>query len=84
MRMDVLPGSSSSDGLEIMRETLSRILHECTQGVEYLFRDSIATIEQSTDHVPVTFEHARPTRSTSTTTLISTAPDFDRGISEQR
>ncbi|QBD79407.1 FAD-dependent oxidoreductase [Ktedonosporobacter rubrisoli] len=42
---------------EIMREDLSRILYERTrQTVEYIFGDSIASIEQGEEGVAVTFE----------------------------
>jgi 2-polyprenyl-6-methoxyphenol hydroxylase-like FAD-dependent oxidoreductase len=46
----------------IMRGDLARIVYEATdRDVEYLFYDSIRTIEQSDDSVTATFEHS-PTR----------------------
>jgi 2-polyprenyl-6-methoxyphenol hydroxylase-like FAD-dependent oxidoreductase len=48
--------------VEIMRGDLTKILYEATErDVEYLFDDSIRTIEQSDDGVTVAFEHG-PTR----------------------
>ncbi|MDA3643376.1 FAD-dependent monooxygenase [Saccharopolyspora indica] len=51
---------NSPGDVEIMRGTLGRILHERTDGVEHLFSDSIAAIEQDADAVRVTFERAEP------------------------
>jgi 2-polyprenyl-6-methoxyphenol hydroxylase-like FAD-dependent oxidoreductase len=46
---------------EIVRGELSHILYERTRDeVEYLFGDSITSIEQSEDGVQVTFRHAAP------------------------
>ncbi len=46
---------------EIMRGDLSRILYERTRNdVEYIFGDSITSIEQGDDGVRVTFEHSAP------------------------
>jgi 2-polyprenyl-6-methoxyphenol hydroxylase-like FAD-dependent oxidoreductase len=58
VRMDELV--SREGDVEIMRGTLSRILHERTDGTEYLFGDSITAIEQDADGVRVTFEHHAP------------------------
>lgn len=46
---------------EIMRGDLSRILYERTRhDVEYIFGDSITSIEQGEEGVRVTFEHSAP------------------------
>lgn len=46
---------------EIVRGELSRILYERTcSDVEYLFGDSITSLEESEDGVHVTFKHAAP------------------------
>jgi 2-polyprenyl-6-methoxyphenol hydroxylase-like FAD-dependent oxidoreductase len=48
--------------VEIMRGDLARIVYEATdRNVDYVFGDSIRTLEQSDDGVTATFEHA-PTR----------------------
>ncbi|MGI8331777.1 FAD-dependent monooxygenase [Actinomadura scrupuli] len=45
-------------GVEIMRGDLVAFLHRAAgDDVEYIFRDSIATLEQDGDGVEVTFEH---------------------------
>jgi 2-polyprenyl-6-methoxyphenol hydroxylase-like FAD-dependent oxidoreductase len=47
--------------VEIMRGELASILYEATRNdVEYVFGDSIRTLEQDSDAVHVTFEHAAP------------------------
>jgi 2-polyprenyl-6-methoxyphenol hydroxylase-like FAD-dependent oxidoreductase len=49
--------------LEILRGDLVRILHEATSdGVEYVFDDSIAELAQDGEGVKVTFERAAPRR----------------------
>ena len=49
--------------IEIMRGELASILHEVTQGdVEYVFGDSISTLDSDSRGVDVTFEHAAPRR----------------------
>ncbi|MER5392389.1 FAD-dependent monooxygenase [Saccharopolyspora sp. NPDC002686] len=58
VRMDELV--SGPDDVELMRGALSRILHERTDGVEYVFGDSITAIEQGPDAVRVEFERAEP------------------------
>lgn len=58
IRMDEL--ISTEGDIEIMRGTLSRILHERTDGTEYLFGDSITAIKQDADGVRVTFEQHAP------------------------
>ncbi|MFD9242307.1 FAD-dependent monooxygenase [Streptomyces sp. NPDC059556] len=53
---DVFGGRVEEDD-EIMRGELARILHERTRDdVEYLFDDSIATLDEDPDGVTVTFE----------------------------
>ncbi|WP_190821748.1 FAD-dependent monooxygenase [Saccharopolyspora pogona] len=58
VRMDELFGGERD--IEIMRGTLTRILHERTSGTEYLFGDSITAIDQGADGVRVTFENHAP------------------------
>ncbi|WP_420111296.1 FAD-dependent monooxygenase [Pseudactinotalea sp.] len=49
--------------VEVMRGELVRILHEHTRdGVEYMFGDSITSIETDADGVDVTFERGAPRR----------------------
>ena len=53
----------ASRHIEIMRGELTSILHEATRhDVEYIFGDSIRTLEVSGDRVAVTFQHG-PSRS---------------------
>ncbi|KQV13814.1 FAD-dependent monooxygenase [Kitasatospora sp. Root107] len=52
---DTFGGRQAQDA-ELLRGDLNRILHESTKGeVEYLFDDSIAALDESADHVTVTF-----------------------------
>ncbi|SDE31701.1 FAD-dependent monooxygenase [Glycomyces harbinensis] len=55
-------GDIGSEDIEILREDLVEIVYERTEGVEYLFGDSIAAIRQEGDGVTVEFEHAAPRR----------------------
>jgi 2-polyprenyl-6-methoxyphenol hydroxylase-like FAD-dependent oxidoreductase len=56
-------GRLDSDDIEVLREDLTALLHERTSNtVEYLFGDSIATLEQGHRGVWVTFERATPRR----------------------
>ncbi|MFB4271515.1 FAD-dependent monooxygenase [Nonomuraea sp. GTA35] len=70
-----LGGAASTDGdgdlpavvlagdLQILRGDLIGLLHEATRRqVEYVFGDSIATLEQDADGVRATFERGRPRR----------------------
>jgi 2-polyprenyl-6-methoxyphenol hydroxylase-like FAD-dependent oxidoreductase len=51
----------ASRHVEIMRGELTSILHEATRDdVEYVFGDSIRTLEEDGDRVSVTFEHGPP------------------------
>ncbi|MEU8157369.1 FAD-dependent monooxygenase [Micromonospora sp. NPDC048986] len=60
--MRAIQGRAASTEVEIMRGDLAAILHETTQDdVEYIFDDSIRTLDQDDDGVTVTFAHA-PTR----------------------
>ncbi|MCG5463300.1 FAD-dependent monooxygenase [Micromonospora sp. MED01] len=60
--MRAIQGRAASTEVEIMRGDLAAILHETTKDdVEYIFDDSIRTIDQDNDGVTVTFEHG-PTR----------------------
>ena len=54
-----LVSGASGGHVEIMRGRLAAILHEATRNDgQYLFGDSIRTIDQQPDGVAVTFEHA--------------------------
>lgn len=54
-------GRLDSDDIEVLREDLTRLLHERTvEDVEYLFGDSIAAIEQDEHGVRVEFERGQP------------------------
>jgi 2-polyprenyl-6-methoxyphenol hydroxylase-like FAD-dependent oxidoreductase len=56
-------GPLDGDDIEVLREDLTRMLHERTAGnVEYVFGDSIAAIEQDEQGVRVEFERGRPRR----------------------
>lgn len=48
-------GGRDHDDAEILRGDLHRLLFEATEGVEYLWGDSIAGLDQTADHVEVTF-----------------------------
>ncbi|MYT32639.1 MULTISPECIES: FAD-dependent monooxygenase [unclassified Streptomyces] len=53
-------GRLDSDDIELLREDLVRLLHQrAGNGVEFLFGDSIAALDQDTDGVRVAFEHGR-------------------------
>lgn len=49
--------ANSSDDVEVMRGTLSRLIYQRTDGTEYVFGDSISRIEQGSRAVNVSFEH---------------------------
>jgi 2-polyprenyl-6-methoxyphenol hydroxylase-like FAD-dependent oxidoreductase len=56
-----LPSFVASGDVEIERSDLSRILHERTRdSTEYIFGDSIASLDETPDEVHVTFEHREP------------------------
>jgi 2-polyprenyl-6-methoxyphenol hydroxylase-like FAD-dependent oxidoreductase len=56
-----MPAEIFAGDVEILRGDLGRILYEATRhGTEYLFGDSIKTLEQGPDGVRVTFERAAP------------------------
>ncbi|MGW8781364.1 FAD-dependent monooxygenase [Streptomyces sp. NPDC055796] len=56
-----LPAVIFAGDLEVLKGDLTRKLYEATrQDVEYVFGDSIATLEQDADGVLVTFEHGAP------------------------
>ncbi|WP_406374641.1 FAD-dependent monooxygenase [Streptomyces sp. NBC_00647] len=58
-----LPAEMMSGDVEILRGDLARIMYERTADrVEYVFGDSIATLEESPEGVDVTFEHGAPRR----------------------
>ncbi|UBU18704.1 FAD-dependent monooxygenase [Nonomuraea gerenzanensis] len=58
-----LPVAIRPADLEILRDDLAGLLYQVTRGeVEYVFGDSIATLEQSADDVRVTFDRGRPRR----------------------
>jgi 2-polyprenyl-6-methoxyphenol hydroxylase-like FAD-dependent oxidoreductase len=53
-------GAIDSDDVELMRDDLTRILHEATRhDVEYRFGDSITSLTQDDDGVQVTFERGQ-------------------------
>lgn len=56
-----MPGEIFAGDVEILRGDLGRILFDATRhGTEYLFGDSIKSLEQSEDGVQVTFERSAP------------------------
>ncbi len=56
-----LPSFVASGDVEIERGDLSRILHDRTRGAtEYLFGDSISSLQETPDEVRVTFERGEP------------------------
>ncbi|MFG6201201.1 FAD-dependent monooxygenase [Nonomuraea sp. JJY05] len=58
-----LPAVIFAGDLEVLKGDLTHLLYEATRhGVEYIFGDSIATLEQDADGVHVTFERGRPRR----------------------
>jgi 2-polyprenyl-6-methoxyphenol hydroxylase-like FAD-dependent oxidoreductase len=58
MDLQAVQRKYASGEAEVMRGDLAAILHEATsRDVEYVFGDSIRTIEQDDDGVTVTFEH---------------------------
>ncbi|RVU22605.1 FAD-dependent oxidoreductase [Streptomyces antnestii] len=58
-----LPAEMMSGDVEIFRGDLARILYEHSVGrVEYVFGDSIATMDEDGNGVDVTFERAAPRR----------------------
>lgn len=52
-------GRIDNDDIELMREDLTRIVMEATAGVDYLFGDSIAAIDQDEHGVRVRFDSGR-------------------------
>ncbi|MCK2217895.1 FAD-dependent monooxygenase [Actinomadura sp. ATCC 31491] len=59
-RLSSLPSAVFSGDVEILRGTLSRILHDATGDVERIFDDSVASLTETSDGVRVTFEKAPP------------------------
>ncbi|GAA3245129.1 FAD-dependent monooxygenase [Nonomuraea helvata] len=55
-------GRFDSPDIEIMRDDLTAILTAATEGAEYVYGDSIATLAQDDDGVDVTFESGRRER----------------------
>ncbi len=56
-----MPDGFTSGELEIMRGDLANILHDATRATcDYIFDDSIATIEETESGVNVEFERGRP------------------------
>ncbi|MBE1533591.1 FAD-dependent monooxygenase [Actinomadura algeriensis] len=49
-------GDLDAPDVEVLRDDLARLVTDATRGVEYLFDDSIAALEQDDDEVRVTFE----------------------------
>jgi 2-polyprenyl-6-methoxyphenol hydroxylase-like FAD-dependent oxidoreductase len=61
--MDQLTAGVSDRHVEVMRGELASILYEATRAeVEYLFGDTIRTIDETPDAVEVTFERNAPRR----------------------
>ncbi|MGW3343786.1 FAD-dependent monooxygenase [Nonomuraea rubra] len=58
-RLSSLPSEAFSGEVEILRGTLSRILHDAAPA-EYVFGDSITTLAETADGVHVTFERSAP------------------------
>ncbi|WP_369373698.1 FAD-dependent monooxygenase [Promicromonospora sp. Populi] len=48
--------------IEILRGDLMRIIMDATEGVEYVYDDTITALEQLSDSVAVTFERSAPRR----------------------
>ncbi|GLV85847.1 FAD-dependent oxidoreductase [Streptomyces lavendulae subsp. lavendulae] len=58
-----LPAAVFAGDLEVLKGDLTRMLYEATrEDVEYVFGDSIASLEQDEDGVLVTFERGAPRR----------------------
>jgi 2-polyprenyl-6-methoxyphenol hydroxylase-like FAD-dependent oxidoreductase len=56
-----MPGEIFAGDVEILRGDLGRILYDATRhGTEYLFGDSVETLEQHDDGVRVTFQRGAP------------------------
>jgi 2-polyprenyl-6-methoxyphenol hydroxylase-like FAD-dependent oxidoreductase len=63
VNMDQLTAGVSDRHVEVMRGELASILYEATrEGVEYVFGDTIRTIDETPDAVEVTFERNAPRR----------------------
>src|SRR4029453_11029717 len=61
VNMDQLTAGVSDRHVEVMRGELASILYEASrEGVEYVFGDTIRTIEETPDAVEVTFERTAP------------------------
>ncbi|MBB4699638.1 FAD-dependent monooxygenase [Sphaerisporangium siamense] len=59
--MALSSGRLGGDDVELLREDLSRLIHDRTRDdVEYVFGDSIATLDQDGHGVRVTFERSAP------------------------
>jgi 2-polyprenyl-6-methoxyphenol hydroxylase-like FAD-dependent oxidoreductase len=60
-RVASMPAEIFAGDVEILRGDLGRILYQATRdGTEYLFGDSITSLEQRADGVHVTFSHVAP------------------------
>ncbi|TDD49309.1 FAD-dependent oxidoreductase [Nonomuraea terrae] len=58
-----MPVAICAGDLEILRDDLAGLLYQATRReVEYVFGDSIATLEQTADDVRATFDRGRPRR----------------------
>ncbi|MEU4511215.1 FAD-dependent monooxygenase [Nonomuraea wenchangensis] len=58
-----LPVAVRAGDLEILRDDLAGLLYQATRrNIEYVFGDSIATLEQTVGDVRVTFDRGRPRR----------------------
>ncbi|MEE1764259.1 FAD-dependent monooxygenase [Streptomyces sp. SP18BB07] len=61
-RYATLPAAVFAGDLEVPKGELTRLLHAAARGAEYLFDDSIRSVEQDADGVDVTFENGPPRR----------------------
>ncbi|GAA2468935.1 FAD-dependent monooxygenase [Winogradskya humida] len=60
-KLAVVPGEFSGGEIEIVRGDLARLLYDRTSSTcEYMFGDSISTLDETGEGVHVTFQHAPP------------------------
>ncbi|MET8540778.1 FAD-dependent monooxygenase [Kitasatospora sp. NPDC004799] len=56
--VDLFGGEGIVSEIEILRGDLADLLHEATDGVEYLWDDTVTALDEDADGVTVTFENA--------------------------
>ncbi|MEU1289941.1 FAD-dependent monooxygenase [Kitasatospora sp. NPDC005856] len=56
--VELFEGEGIVSEIEILRGDLADLLHEATDGVEYLWDDTVTALDQDADGVTVTFENA--------------------------